>query len=269
MKRLTTWQAFGALALTATLVLSGCGDKKDEASGASGDTSSVGKDTGVELTKDNFFTEVTKAQAKAGSSHVVMTTGFGGQEIKAEGDTAVGATAADTKVSMKMELGSQGSMDLRVLKNVVYLNFGPVTDNKFAKIDLTDKSNPLVQQFGGILDSFDPSAQANAYKDAVTSVTKKGSGEKIDGVDTTAYVVVIDPSKVTGASGSAQLPKNFELTMYLGPDNLPRKVEGDLAAAGTTVKMSMLYSKWGEAVDIQAPPASQITDKNPFGGVSG
>ncbi|RYJ05803.1 MAG: hypothetical protein EON52_09660, partial [Actinomycetales bacterium] len=185
MRRHTTWRALGALALTATLVLSGCGDKKDDSAKgsdtSSGDTSAVGEDAGADLTKDTFFTEVGKAQAKAGSSHVVMTTSLAGQDIKAEGDLLVGTTPEKTALSMTMELGSQGSMELRLVESVMYLNFGPVTQNKFAKVDLKDKSNPLSQQYGSLVENFDPAAQADAYKDAVKSVTKKGDTQKIDG----------------------------------------------------------------------------------------
>lgn len=274
MRRHTTWRALGALALTATLVLSGCGDKKDDSAKGSdsstGDSSSVGKDAGSDLTKDTFFTEVSKAQKKAGSSHVVMTTSLAGQDITAEGDMLVGDTAAETAMSMTMKLGSQGTMELRLVKNVIYLNFGPVTENKFAKVDLNDKSNPLTQQYGSLVENFDPAAQVDAYKDAVKSVTKKGDTQKIDGVETTPYVVVIDTSKVAGSSAdAAKLPDDLTLTMYLGEDNLPRKVESSITASGTSVKTSMLYSKWGEKVDVKAPPASEVTDKNPLAGLSG
>jgi hypothetical protein len=46
--------------------------------------------------------------------------------------------------------------------------------------------------------------------------------------------------------------------MFVGPDNLPRRMVTELAGAETTID----YSKWGEPVDIKAPPAKDVSDQD-------
>lgn len=249
-----------ALVLTAGTSLAACGG--DDTAKAQGDSSSVGEKASTTLTKDNFFTEVAKAQQDAGTSHVEMAFGLAGQQIKASGDVSVAEDVADTKMAMTMSAGAQGDFDMRLVDGVFYMNMGPITQNKFAKIDLTDTSNPIGKQFSGLLDSVDPAKQLQQLQGAITSFEQKGAAKKIDGVEATPYVVGVDAKKVAdqlgaaGASASAQLPQEIVYTMYVGPDNLPRRISLDLS--GTT--MTMDYSKWGEDVTIEAPAKDQISD---------
>ena len=255
--RLKHLTAVTVLALVAGASLVACtGDKNSEASGET-------------LTKANFFDEVLQAQAKAGTSHIAMDLEVGGQAIEADGDIKVGKTAADTAMAMTMEIGQagMGSLEMRLLDEVFYLNFGPMTSNKFAKIDLTDESNPIGKQFGDILGNVDPSQQLREFEDAVKSFEQKGKAIELDGVKAQPYVIGIDPSKIKSAKGASEsLPKTVEYTMYVGPDNLPRRLVSDLPAvmgsgAGTS---TIDFSKWGEEVSISKPKASEITDKDLF-----
>jgi hypothetical protein len=258
--RLKKSAAAVALVVSAGLTLAACGGGDDADAGKGGDTSAVGKDASTELTKENFFTEVTKAQQEAGTSHVEMSFGVGGQEVKASGDVAVGKTPTDTGMSMTMDLGGQGKVDMRLVDGVFYMNMGPMTENKFAKVDLKDESNPIGQQFGGLLDSVDPSKQLEQLQEAITGFEQKGKALELDGVQATPYVVTVDSSKISeelgAAAQGAQVPEKLVYTMYVGPDNLPRRISMDVS--GT--KMTMDYSKWGEDVTIEAPAKDQISD---------
>lgn len=256
-ERLKHLTAVTALALVAGLSLVACtGDKDSEASGET-------------LTKTNFFDEVLQAQAKAGTSHIAMNVEVGGQTIKADGDIKVGKTAADTAMAMTMETGQagMGSLEMRLLEEVFYLNFGPMTSNKFAKIDLTDESNPIGKQFGDILGNVDPSQQLQEFEGAVKTFEQKGKAIELDGVKAQPYVIGIDPSKIESAKGASEsLPKTVEYTMYVGPDNLPRRLVSDLPAVMGSGggKSTIDFSKWGEEVSITKPKASEITDKDFF-----
>lgn len=267
--RLKHWTAVTALVLAAGGSLAACNDK-DDASKA-GDSSNVGSSSGTTLTKDNVFTVVTKAQAEAGTSHIDMDVQVAGQAIKAKGDVKIGKTSDDTAMAMTMDTGQAGagSLEMRLVNEVFYLNFGPLTQNKFAKIDLKDENNPIGKQYGDLLDNIDPSKQLDQLKGAVTSFEKKGAVKELDGVKAQPYAIVVDTSKIESfkaAGAGANVPKTLTYTMYVGPDNLPRRLISeipDIGGSGPT-KLTIDYSQWGEDVSIDEPKASQISDKDPF-----
>lgn len=249
---------------SASLLLAGCGGS-DSATKDTSDSSAVGTKADTSLTEANFVTTITAAQQKAKSSHVSMNIGAAGQKITAEGDVQVGATAADTKAAMTMNLGSVGvgKLEMRLIDSAFFINLGSMSDNKFAKIDLTDSSNPIAKQYGGMLDQLDPSKQLDQFKSALTGLEKKGDAVTLDGVKAQPYVLTLDTSKIKGleslgAAAAGQIPKSLSYTMFVGPDNLPRRLV--TSAAGTDVTLD--YSKWGESVDIKAPAKDQITDSS-------
>ena len=258
-ERLKQLTAVTALVLVAGGSLVACSDDKEppKADGSSAET----------LTEASFFDELTQAQTKAGTSHVSMSVKVAGQDVKAEGDLKVGRTAADTAMAMTMNAGQSGlgSIETRLVDEVFYLNFGPMTGNKFVEIDLNDKSNPIGQQYGELVGNLDPTQQLRQYEGAVTSFDQKGKAITIDGVEARPYVIVVDPSKLPSAKKAGDsLPKTIEYTMYVGPDNLPRRVITQLpdpsGAGGAT--MTINYSKWGDEVSIAKPKASEISDKD-------
>lgn len=240
-----------------SLMLTGCGNND-----LAGKATAV---TGTQLTSANFISEITAAQSKAETSHIDMSIGASGQKISAVGDIEVGSSAVGTKAAIKLDMGStgMGSLEMRLIDKAFYLNLGPMSQNKFAKIDLTDTSNPISAEYGKILDQLDPSNQLEQFKAAMSSIKKKGDTIKLDGVKAQPYEIILDTSKLSGISALGQgatIPKEVTATMFVGPDNLPRRLTTDVAGSSVT----MNYSKWGEAVDIKAPPADQITDKNPL-----
>ena len=253
--------SIAAVVLLAGLTLSACGDKDDPAADKS--SSKPAGSSEVTLTKANFTQVVADSQVKAKSAHVDMTIGVGGQSIKAKGDLSVGSSPADGAMTMTMDMGSSMKMDMRVVDQVLYMNMGQVTGNKFVKLDLTDDSNPLTKQYGQIMDQMDPAKQIDQLKTAITSFEKKGAPKTLDGVKTQPYVVTVDTSKVKAfadlpAASKSQVPDTIVYTMYIGSDDLPRRMEFDLAGS----KSTMDYSKWGEPVDIKAPAAGEISDKD-------
>ena len=52
--------------------------------------------------------------------------------------------------------------------------------------------------------------------------------------------------------------------MYVGPDNLPRRLVSKMPDTGGSgpSSLTMDYTKWGQDITIEAPPKSQITDKD-------
>ncbi len=262
-ERLKQLTAVSAIVLVASVSLVACSDKADPKADG------VGESSGDTLTKDNFFDEVSAAQTKAGTTHIAMALEVAGQAIKADGDLSVGENATDTAMAMTMESGQAGlgSLEMRLIDQTFYLNFGPMTSNKFAKVDLTDESNPIGKQYADIIGNIDPSQQFKEFEGAVKTFEKKGKVIELDGVKAQPYVIVVDSSKLPAAKDASEsLPKDLEYTTYIGPDNLPRRVLTDLpgVAGGGGSTMTINYTKWGEKVSIAKPKASEITEKDFF-----
>lgn len=254
-----------AAVLLAGLTLTACGDKETSDAGSEPSASATAKEAkkaGGELTEATFVQAITAAQQKASTAHVTMKIGVGGQVIKAIGDQKVGKTFADTAMSLSMDMGSAGldTVKMIVADQVFYLNFGQMTQGKYAKIDLTDKSDPVGKQFSQLIDQMDPSKQLDQFKKALTSFEKKGAPQDIDGVKAQPYEVVLDTSKIAGLPGgaTANVPKTLTYTMFIGPDDLLRRIDTDAAGAKVTVD----YTKWGEPVDIKAPSAGEVSDQD-------
>lgn len=267
---LKKWTAASAVVLVGAFGLTACGS--DEADGG-GDTSVVGEEADTELTQENFFQEITAAQLEAGTSHVVMQVGAEGQEFSAEGDIISGETAEDTAMAMTMDLGqSAGQVEMRLVDNVFYMNFGPMTQNKFAEIDLEDENNPLGQQFGSIVDNVDPAQQLEQLEGSVTGFEQNGDAIELDGVQATPYEVTVDSSALTEGMGAAaedlpegSLPEEITYSMFVGPDNLIRRMVIDVAGTATQLD----FTKWGEDVTIEKPADDEISDEDPFGQLGG
>ncbi len=256
-----------AAALAAALVLGACGgsddsasgQKKDEQAAAAADASPAG------LTQETFAEKVAAAQAEAGTSHMTMTVDAAGQKVTAEGDVRIGESPQDTAASLTMDTGELGSMDLVLVDQVMYLNLGELTGGTFTKIDLTDRNSPLAAQYGSLLDQMDPSASIEQLRSALSGFEKSGDPEQIDGVEAQPYRLTVDTTELADAAGQqlGGLPETLEYTMWVGPDDLVRRMTS--TSVGT---VTIDYTKWGEDVSIEAPAAGQISDEDPFASMS-
>lgn len=261
----------GAVVLMTGFGLVACGSD-DGGSGNGGDSTEVGEESGTELTQDNFFAETTKAQLEAGSSHMTMSTG-GQAEMAAEGDILLSEDPKKTRMSMTMSMdgvSTGSSMEMRLVDGIFYMNLGEMSGGKFTKMDLTDESNPMGGQFNQMIENMDPARQLEAVEKAVTGFEQKGEPQEMDGVEATPYVITVDTEKVMeqfdGAdTGGTQMPDEIVYTMYVGPDNLPRRISTELMGQ----KVDIDYSKWGEDVSVEAPSDDEISDEDPFGGLGG
>lgn len=247
--------------MTGVLAACGGGSDGDAKKPSQDDTSSAEAEV---YTTDNFVDRMVGAIREAESTHVTLELDAGAQSISGEGDLIFGSSSDDSAMDIAYDAGAM-KFTLRVVEGMVYVNYGEMTDNKFFAIDPDDTTNPLAQEFAGLLEQMDPAASYEPFKDALISVEQKGDSETIDGVDAKPYVVVIDTSKIKGLPQlddvpPGQLPKEFTYTFFMDKDDLVRKVNFSLA--GT--KLSMTYEDFGEVEDITAPKPSEITDKNPM-----
>jgi hypothetical protein len=217
------------------------------------------------LTKDTLFPRVSKAQVKAGSSTIAMTlTAPGGQKFKSNGQMKLGTRAEDTAMAMTVNSGTEGlgTVELRLVDRAFYVSLGALTQNKFAKIDLTDESNPIARQYGDIIQNVDPARQLRQYEDAITKFDSSGEATEIDGVKVQPYKITVDPSKADQFKqlDQASLPDSINFTLYVGPGDLPRRMVSLMPTPNGTGRLQLDYTKWGEKVTITAPSKARITD---------
>lgn len=269
---MTIRRSLAALAAAPLLILAACGgDSTSDLTGASDATSPTPSDDGA-LTEETFYSAVTQAQLRAQTVHMSAEMAVGGQQMTIEGDLETGDTLADSAMDMTMSAPALGEgLRIVLVDEVMYLNLGQMTQGKFAKVDLGDTSTPMGQMMSQLAGSADPSAAMKAMERGITSFEQVGK-EQIDGVDTCRYNVEVDLKEVLAAQGmsdlpgaaTAQLPKTVTFDMWVGKDDLIRRMSFSLGEAMT---ITMNLTDWGEPVDITAPPRNQITKSDPFAGM--
>jgi hypothetical protein len=221
------------------------------------------------LTAKTLFPTLAKAQAEAGSSHMTMKlTAPSGQTFQSHGQMTLGKRAEDTAMAMTVNggAGSLGTIELRLVGGNFYIALGALTQNKFAKIDLSDKSNPIARQYGDIVKNVDPARQVEQYQDAITSFDSSSKPVEIDGVKTQPYKITIDPKKAGSLKSfqGSSLPTTIRFTLYVGSDDLPRRMVSTVPSPAGNTKLQMDYSQWGEKVSIAAPGKSNIVNDSLF-----
>lgn len=257
--RLRTRAAAAVLTLTAGLVLAGCSGDDEPKPGPTSASSDdrAGDPAGDALTREDFASTVSAAMLEAGSVHVALD--FGSAGASGEGDVAVGADAASTSLAVSLN-----GNEVVLVDGTYYVNLGQFSGGMFLRID-PGSGGTFAETFGGLLDQANPATQLRLSESALTDFTVGAGTEKADGVSTTPYVLTLDPSKVLTpeqlALAGGDLPASIEVTMLVGPDDLPRRVTTTIAGAEVVID----YTAWGDPVEIQAPPADQVTDGSAFG----
>ena len=261
--RTLTAIAAGALVLTA---LAGCGsddksgdaDARSTASASSSPTegATAGDVTGTtgdaaapgeRLTADNLVATMLAAMREKKTAHMTMDIG---SSVSADADVRYGGGATDMKMSMVM--GSQKAVVILV-DGEMYMQQSAGT--KFIKISKdTPGMGALLDQMSGL----GPESSISAMRGALKKVEYAGS-DTVDGDKVSKYHVTVDTSALSSTLGSAaagmgDLPKNVTYDLYVDGDNLMRRI--DMTVSGQHIRM--VVGKWGEPVDITAPPASQV-----------
>ena len=253
---------FASLVLVAGLSLTGC-------SGAGSGTSPVDTvseaEIGTELTAENFVTRISAAQLRSGSAHLETKIEGQGSTITASADMEFSENSNDLRMHMLMDMPvdekTSTTAELKLVKGKVYMSLGELTADKWVEVS-EDQSGAL--NIDDLTAQTDPAAQFAAFEGALQSLTKTGGGEKIDGVQTTEYTLALDPEKLLTSTGQIEaigpeellaLGKSVEYKLYVGPDDLPRRIIMDLGTGISTLD----YSKWGEDTDIKAPNRGEIT----------
>lgn len=217
----------------------------------------------AELSVDEFYPSVMDALRSAETFAFETTSGSAGQSQTMSGQ----ARFSDEGVEMKASSAGAQAMDMILVDQAMYMKSADLgTGDKWLKIDLSDPNS----LFGMIGKATDPEVMFKAME-APKKLELVGS-EEVDGVETNHYRITLDPSKYLEAmefpaAMADMLPDELVTEMWVDADDLPRKFAQtmEIPAAGggqgTSSTTEGTYSDFGLDVDIEAPPASEVTEQ--------
>ena len=258
-------RTLAAAATTAlVLTLSGCGGGEDGAS----DSSSSGDvpDEGATVEPADFVDDMTAGLEASSTAVMQLTADAGGSNIEAEGEIDYSTDPVSMAMEMSNPMMADQPVQLRMVDGVVYLNAGPMTNEKFVSYDLSDPTN-LPPGLSGLTDQLDPLAQFQEFEDALTKVTFVGE-EEVDGETLAHYDLLLDPTKMEtfeGAPESAGLPEEIPYELWFDDEFRIRQMKTELDMT-PAVSVDIKLDEWGEPVEIEAPPADDVVDGSQMAG---
>jgi len=271
MRRTSLRRAVAAAAAPTLLVagLTACGSDSGNASDDGEGTSQSSGDEpapGEKVDVAEFADDLKASFEDATTASMTMEIGTGsGEPIKAEGQVDYTADPADMAMTMNMDAMQGGTIDLRVVDGVMYMNMGPMTNDKFVKYDLNDPAG-LPPELQGLVDQMDPLAAFEGFGYALTTVTFVGE-EEVDGEDLDHYTLVMDAAKIPDMKdlpAEAEVPDEIEYDAWFDDDFLFRQMKMSMDMA-TTVELDAKFFDWGEPVDIAVPDAADVVEGPPAG----
>jgi len=212
---------------------------------------------GEEVDKDQFVEDFKAAVDSATTAHMSMTTGAGGTSFTAEGEVDYQTTPPEMAMSMSNPTMGDETMDVRLVDGFFYLNLGQMSQGKFVKVDVNDPSSPL-GDMTQLTNAMDPVQTFEQFSSGLEKVTYVGE-ESVQGEDLDHYVLTLDTTKVEmlQGTGTEGLPETLDYDLWLDDEDRMRQVKIDM---GETGAVDMEIYDWDEPVEIEAPPADEITE---------
>ncbi len=276
MHRLSLARRLGTATLLAALVATtaACGSEDDKATDASSGDSASSQETQEaaqagdleELTADEFYPSVMSALQDAETMSFSITTGGD----SGESDIAGVMRYDEDGVDMQAASDGEQAMEMVMLDQILYISgegMGLPEGKKWVKVDMNDPDNPLAM----LGKSTDPSAMFAAME-APKKFELIGT-EEVDGVATNHYNVVMDTAAYIKAMEmpaqmTSLMPKEIGMEMWLDAENRPVKFRQEVeipsmtgSGEPTTSTTEGNYSDFGDDVEIEAPPADEVSDK--------
>ena len=217
----------------------------------------------AELSAADFYPSVMAALQDAETFAFETTSGTGGQTQTMSGT----ARFSDEGVEMQATGSGAQAMDMILLGQAMYMKSPDLgTGDKWLKIDLSDPDS----LFGMIGKATDPEVMFKAME-TPKKLELVGS-EEVDGVETNHYRITLDPTQYIKAmefpaAMADMMPKELVTEMWVDADNLPRKfaqtteIKGMGGGQPTTSTTEGTYSDFGIDVEIEEPPASEVTEQ--------
>lgn len=273
-------RALAALAAAPLLVagLAACGSEGGSGSQAEEPAPAAaavltGLHEGDQVDPQEFVATVKDGLDASTTAHTQMTMDLGSSgAMTMQGDVDYTSTPPSMAMTMKLPAGAgvAGSVDVRFVDGIFYMSMGELTQGKFWKIDPSDPKGPFAAMgLGTMMDQLDPAKAMTAMEDGISSVVYVGDEDGLG-----HYRMTVDLQKGMQALGSqlpkeltSQMPKTLSYDVWLDDQGRFSKMRMDDLPVGPGAKgsMEMTLTGWGEDVDIEAPPADQVTTMPDFG----
>ena len=224
-----------------------------------------GDEAPSELSAADFYPAVMEAMREAETFTFETVTDAAGQGQTMTGEARYG----DDGIEMKASSTGAQQMELILLGQAMYMKSPQLgTGDTWVKIDLSDPDS----LFGMIGKATDPEVMFKALEEP--KKLELVGAEDVDGVATNHYRITLDPAKYLAAMDfpaamADMLPKELVTEMWVDADDLPRKfaqtIEVPAVGGGqpTSSTTEGTYSDFGTDVEIEAPPASEVTEDFP------
>lgn len=204
-----------------------------------------------DLDKAEFIKALKAASAGVTTAHVSMSLSGAGQAMKLDGD----AKLDRSNPSMSLQMGLSGmKLQMRVVDKRVYLKGLP--NQAAGKWAVFDATSAIGKQLSQAAAQSDPNRMYDLFDKSLATVKKVGT-ESVDGEQLTKYDLTLDTKAMAGpatAAGAASLPKTVSYSAWIDSKDHLRKVTFALKGITSTITIS----KYGEPVDITAPPATDV-----------
>jgi hypothetical protein len=217
----------------------------------------------AELSAADFYPSVMAAMQEAETFTFEIVTEAAGQAQTMTGEARLG----DEGVQMHASGSGAQAMELILVEKSMYMKSADLgTGDKWLKIDLSDPNS----LFGMLGKATDPAVMLKAME-APKKLELVGS-EELDGVATNHYRITLDPAQYLEAMDfpaamTEMMPKELVTEMWVDADDLPRQFEQTMEVPGvgggkpTTSTTHGTYSDFGTDVEIEAPPAGEVTEQ--------
>lgn len=261
------------VALAPLLALGACSSGDDSAPNGAQTTAAAtdsndpfNATAGSQVDKDAFVEQTQQAMLDKGTYAMQMTMALSGQNmsVKGVGDMS---DQNNLKVRMTMEMpGATGQgINMLLVDQKMYMQLPGQAGGKYVDVPM----DQLRQSGGQDLEKLlNPAESLKMSKDSVQQVTFVGP-EDVDGQQLKHYQMVIDVSKANEAAGITPTanptgPQTVPYDVWVDGDKLMRKMEMTIEGS----KVTILIDKYGEPVDITAPPSASVTTMPGLSGAS-
>lgn len=217
-------------ALAALALLAGC---------TGGGSGSSGLNAGDEVDTQSWVSDYNKGTQSITTAHVVTSQDATvlGEAMTLEGEGDMDLT---DRSNIKMDLTvTMSGMEIRtiIVDGAYYMGYnGTFTLQESDALDLS---------------ALDPKIQEKQSQ-AITKVVYQGE-EKIDGVATTHYSVTYDAAKMGEIVGAEIDDEELVYEIWVDAEFRPVRSSMTMTVGGSETSQTTTYSKFGEAVTIEAP----------------